>query len=89
MFFSAGLLYWRKTESSLVRLVEEPAVDLAVGGVEGSMFHEQVHLGHHQCGAGFEKGQEVVKLEKPGSRDHLQDGLEVHRQDESCRTPSS
>ena len=53
-------------ESSLVRLVEEPAVDLAVGGVERSMFHEQVHLGHHihQCGAGFEKGQEVVELEK-------------------------
>ena len=64
-------------------------MDLAVGGVEGSVFHEQVHLGHHQCGAGFEKGQEVVKLEKPGSVNHLQDGLEVHRQDESCRTPSS
>ena len=50
--------------SLLVSLVEEPAMDLAIGGVEGSMFHEQVHLGHHQCGAGFEKGQEVVKLEK-------------------------
>ena len=66
-------------------------MDLAVGGVEGSMFNKQVHLGHHfiSVGAGFEEGQEVVILENPGSVNHLQDGLEVHRQDESCRTPSS
>ena len=36
----------------LVRLVEEPAVNLAVGGVEGSMFHEQVHLGHQIISVG-------------------------------------
>ena len=48
MFFSGGL----ENESSLVRLVEEPAVDLAVGGVEGSMFHEQVHLGHQIISVG-------------------------------------
>ena len=29
----------------LVSLVEEPAMDLAKGGVEGPVLHEKIHLG--------------------------------------------
>ena len=31
--------------SLLVSLVEEPAMDLAIGGVEGPVLHEKIHLG--------------------------------------------
>ena len=31
-------------EDLLVSVVEEPAVDLAVGGVEGAVLHQEAHL---------------------------------------------